>query len=328
MKKITLFFLLLVLITGCKTNPPVLYEEVIEYGKIYVSSNVDSAKIILDNIFTGKFTPDTLTARVGSHVIKLEKADYAVQTFNVMVKKDTVNSVNLLLQQIAAPKLILLEDFANVSCAPCVISNKIIEKLIHQTYGKAKLVVVKFPTNFPSPNDPFYLANKTDADSRISYYKVLSAPSVFVDGIEKTTATDSVSIKQKIDLRLLQTPVFGLEVNKLVTGSNLDIEVLITPLDASVSTDFLLLQVVIIESEISFVTPPGSNGETKFYNVMRRMLPNNAGTSLLTMDISKVNNFNFQTTINASWQSSQINVVAFIQNTQTKEILQAASTIN
>ncbi|MBZ0200867.1 MAG: Omp28-related outer membrane protein [Ignavibacteriaceae bacterium] len=327
MKKNILFFLLLVLISGCKTNPPVLYEEVVEYGNIFVSSNIDSAKIILDNTFTGKYTPDTITATVGEHIVKLEKADYSPQTFTVMVQKDSVASINLFLTMVNTPKIVLLEDFANVSCAPCVISNSIVEQLVHQTYGAAKIVVVKFPTNFPSPNDPFFLANKNDANQRMNYYKVIIAPSIFVDGIEKTTATDSISIKQKIDLRLSQIPVFGLSVNKMFAGSNINIDVALSPFDASVATDDLILHVVVIESKIEFPTPPGSNGETIFYNVMRRMLPDNGGTSLAGIDLSKVNNFNFQTTLNASWQSSEINIAAFIQNAVTKEILQAASTI-
>lgn len=325
--KIILFILLALYLAGCKTSPPLVYEEVIEYGKVYVTSNIESAKIFLDNSFTGKFTPDTITAAVGGHIIKLEKENYGTQTFLVTVKKDSVHSVNLMLQQVSAFKVVLLEDFANVSCVPCVTSNQIIEQLVLHTYGTHKLVAVKFPTNFPSPNDPFFNANTADANSRINYYKVMSAPSIFIDGIEKPTATDSVSIKEKIDARLKQTPVFGLTVNKNIAGSNLGVDVIITPLDASIITANLVLHVVVIESKIEFATPPGSNGETKFYNVMRRMLPDNSGTALTSINLLAANNFNFQTVLNPAWQNSEINLIAFIQNVETKEILQSASTV-
>ena len=326
-KKIILFILLVLYLAGCKTSPPLVFEEVIEYGKVYVSSNIDSAKIFLDNTSTGKFTPDTITASVGGHIIKLEKENYAAQTFMVTVNKDSVQTVILTLQQVSASKVVLLEDFANVSCAPCVTSNQIIEQLVHTTYGVNKLVAVKFPTNFPSPNDPFFNANMQDANSRINYYKVFSAPSIFIDGIEKPSATDSISIKEKIDARLEQTTVFGLTVSKNIAGSNLDVKVIVTPIDVSIMTDNLVLQVVVIESKIEFAVPPGSNGETIFYNVMRRMLPNNGGTSLAQINLMAANNFNFQTILNSAWRSSEINVVVFIQNVQTKEVLQAATTV-
>jgi hypothetical protein len=326
-KIFVLIILFALCITGCKTSPPLVYEETIEYGKVYVSSNIDSAKIFLDNSFTGKYTPDTITASVGGHIIKLEKENYAAQTFMVTVNKESVQIVVLTLQQVSASKVVLLEDFANVSCTPCVTSNQIIEQLVHTTYGVNKLVAVKFPTNFPSPNDPFFNANMQDANSRINYYKVLSAPSIFIDGIEKPSATDSISIKEKIDTRIAQAPVFGLEVNKNISGAALDVEVIVTPIDASINTANFVLHVVVIESKIEFASPPGSNGEKIFYNVMRRMLPNNAGTSIASINLMAANNFNFQAVLNSAWQSSEINVVVFIQNVQTKEVLQAAATV-
>ena len=81
----------------------------------------------------------------------------------------------------AANKVVLLEDFANVSCIPCVESNKVIEAIAN-SYGPSKLAVVKFPTNFPSPVDPFYLANKAACDYRINYYTIFAAPTTIVDG--------------------------------------------------------------------------------------------------------------------------------------------------
>jgi len=73
-------------------------------------------------------------------------------------------------------KIVLIEDFANVSCIPCVNSNKIIESLTKTTYGPTKLVAIKFPTNFPSPSDPFYLAKSDYCDQRMEYYNIFFAP--------------------------------------------------------------------------------------------------------------------------------------------------------
>ncbi|HEY6626359.1 MAG TPA: hypothetical protein VIZ21_05345, partial [Ignavibacteriaceae bacterium] len=77
-------------------------------------------------------------------------------TGNVVLTLKVDNTANVTL----ASKVVIIEDFANVSCNPCVISNKILESLTEITYGRSKLVAVKFPTNFPAPNDLFYLAAK------------------------------------------------------------------------------------------------------------------------------------------------------------------------
>ncbi|MDP2363663.1 MAG: hypothetical protein Q8M94_07830, partial [Ignavibacteria bacterium] len=102
---------------------------------------------------------------------------------------------------ISSNRIVLLEDFANVSCTPCVTSNKIIQSLL-SSYGSYKVVSVKFPTNFPSPVDPFYLAGKQFCDFRMSYYNILFAPTIILDGITRPTPTDSNAIKLAINNRL------------------------------------------------------------------------------------------------------------------------------
>jgi hypothetical protein len=116
---------------------------VVKFGIINVTSNVSEAKIIFNGVDTGKLTPDTIKAEVGTHSIKLVKTDYDTLSVMVSVQKNiqTEASLNLF----ASNKIVLIEDFANVSCVPCVTSNKILEQLTNNTFGRKKLVAVKFP---------------------------------------------------------------------------------------------------------------------------------------------------------------------------------------
>jgi len=312
---------------GCETNPPTEPTKLPEeFGKVFITANIDGANIFVDDVNTGKVTPDTVQATVGNHEIKLEKENFLPSVKNVDVKKDSVMMVAFTLQPATLQKIVLLEDFANVSCLPCVTSNKIIESLLNNTYGTEKLVAVKFPTNFPGPGDPFYNANKTDCDSRISYYNIFSAPTVIIDGTERPISTDSISIKDAIDQQLTVTPKIMINVDDSLTSSTYFITVTVNVIDGS-GLDFsnIVLHTIVTETDIEFANPPGANGETKFYNVMRTMLPSNAGESLDGISLNEDVVFLRQVNITPAW-SGTLHTVVFIQNVQTKEVYQAAST--
>ena len=327
-KQLTFPAVLTILLFGCKTNPPTESEPpIITVGKVVVDANINSSKIFLDGVFTGKYTPDTLTLSEGTYSIKVVKEE--------------------------VPRLVLIEDFANVSCIPCVQSNKILESLSNIKFGRNKLVIIKFPTNFPSPNDPFYLANNTDCDSRIDYYNIFFAPSTVTDGVERPISTDSLDVISKVESRLDSLPRFDVLVTANSSGGNYLITVNVKLIEKyfpssqtvdviagnSKILDFdlhldntpinysdLVLHTVVTETDIEFSTPPGSNGETKFFDVMRKMLPTNDGQNLSTLQQSGEETYQFQVAIGSGWDVNNLNVVAFIQNSSTKEIFQTGST--
>lgn len=303
--------------------------EISETGRIFISSNAVGSQIFIDQINSGKVTPDTVLASPGVHVIELQRAFYNSSTQQVEVFKDSLIYLDINLQEIPPSNVVLIEDFANVSCVPCVTSNKIIESLSNVTYGHSKLVAIKYPTNFPSPNDPFYLANTTDCNARISYYNVFFAPTTIVDGIERPISTDSLSVIASVDMRLTKPLHFRMDVSSSVVGSQYLITVTVKVLNAA-GIDFsnTVLQTVVTETDIEFATPPGSNGETKFYDVMRTMLPSNLGQSLSGISQTEEVIFQRQTIINSNWVVNNLHVIAFIQNISTKEIYQTTSTFD
>jgi len=301
--------------------------EVSQAGRVFVNSNADGAQIFLDQVNTGKVTPDTIFSAPGQHEIELKRAFYNSSTQLVEIFIDSLVTLDVFLQEIPPTNVVLIEDFANVSCDPCVISNKIIESLTNVTYGRSKLVAIKYPTNFPSPNDPFYLANTADCSSRISYYNVFFAPTTVVDGIEKPISTDSLSVMAAVDTRLTKPLQFRMDVLSTVVGSQYLITVTIKVLNgAGIDFSNTVLHTVVTETDIEFATPPGSNGETKFYDVMRVMLPSNTGQSLSGISQTEEVVFQYQTAINSNWVVNNLNVVAFIQNTVSKEVYQTSST--
>jgi hypothetical protein len=313
---------------SCNTNPPTdAGSSTGTTAKVIVTSNINNSKIYLNGAFTGFYTPDTLILNEGNYAIRVIKEDVS--------------------------RLVLIEDFANVSCNPCVQSNKIIESLSNVRFGRSKLVIIKFPTDFPSPNDPFYLANEIDCDSRMTYYNIFVAPTTIVDGLIRPISTDSLDVISKVESKLDSLPRFSVVVLDSIYGGNYETIVTVKLLDkyfpsnqsvsvkagdtktinldlhqdlTSINYSDLSLHTVVTETNIEFATPPGSNGETEFYDVMRAMLPDNEGQNLGFIEQSGELTFQFQIAINPNWNTASLHSVSFVQNKITKEVFQAGST--
>ena len=240
-------------------------------------------------------------------------------TLNLMVD----NGLNFL----DANKVVLIEDFANVSCIPCVASNKVIEAVSH-SYGPTKLTVIKFPTNFPSPYDPFYLANEEICDERMSYYNIIAAPTTILDGTTRLySLTDTTTLKSAIDAKLSSSPRFGINVTKNFEGDYI-INASISMIDTNgINLNDLILYCVVTETDIEFEQAPGSNGETKFFDVIRLMLPSTAGTSVRQLIDQGELSFQFNDALLSSWNLENINAVVFIQDKNSKEVFQSGSPI-
>jgi lysyl endopeptidase len=82
----------------------------------------------------------------------------------------------------------------------------------------------------------------------------------------------------------------------------------------------------VIEKNIHFNNPPGSNGEKDFKNVMKKMLPSKDGTTLPTSMVA-----GDYVIIQENWaldniyDMSQLAAVAFVQNKSTKEVHQSVN---
>jgi len=196
------------------------------------------------------------------------------------------------------------------------------------TYGRSKLVAVKFPTNFPAPNDLFYLAAKEICDARISYYSVFFAPTTVIDGILKPISTDSNSVKAAVDSRLSITPRFNINVGAILEG-DYSVNVNVNFIDTtSINMSDLVIHTVLTETDIEFEQAPGSNGETKFYDVTRLMLPNKEGTPIRQLIDQGELTFTFEDALLSSWNLEKLNFVVYIQNKTTKEVFQTGSTFD
>lgn len=309
--------------TGCKTTPPVEPPDSEKYQTTIVTSDLDSSKIFLDDASTGLYAPDTLMLTPGAHSITLKRTRFEDITKPVVAVKGTVAEI----AYVFPTRAVLLEDFANVSCDPCVASNILVEKLKHKPYNDSKLVVIKFATNFPTPADPFYKAIPQICAARKNFYSFSTAPTFRVDGITNVVPIDSFTVKAAVQMQLAKPPQFIIDQGFLQTNvaSHLGINATIKCINTA-GLDFsnIVVHAVLIESLIAFETPPGNNGETKFYNVVRAQLPDQNGQPMGEMAPNQVKTFSVSTPVVAGWQLGQMRGVVFIQNKQTKEVYNAS----
>ena len=310
------FFILLLLFASCETQPPDILQPVQKEGSVIINSDISGAKVYVNNVYMGVANL-TLNLQPGKYSIYLVKDTLRSDTQNVNVEAGKSYRLFFILGQKSS---VLLEDFANVSCDPCVESSLILNKLLSSRYTNDKLIVIRYATNFPSPNDPFYLANSSMNDNRIGMYNVLFAPTTVVDGVEKPIATDSVSIIDAVDSRLSVHTSFSI--------NNLSLS--ITSDSISVSGNLIMpssgyennkLFIALIRKEVVYQTPPGSNGETVFRDVAFAFIPNNNGISLTDLNLNN-NSAAFEYKIENTFTEPADNIAAvlFIQDIISKEV--------
>ncbi|HBY56762.1 MAG TPA: hypothetical protein DEG96_02695 [Candidatus Atribacteria bacterium] len=109
-KKYSLLLILIIavllLTSGCGYYYPTVYT----FGSIEITTNPLGAKIFLDNIDTGYFTPSTLTyVSAGNHILTLALADYLSYSCIINVRANQTINLNITLTPIVppAPKIIL-----------------------------------------------------------------------------------------------------------------------------------------------------------------------------------------------------------------------------
>jgi hypothetical protein len=170
------------------------------------------------------------------------------------------------------------------------------------------------------------LHNPSDVATRVSYYSVNGVPDVVMDGNAYHGSPSGVT-QNKINTQYAVPSPFELYINHHLSPGNDTIYVTMLGKATAPVTGSLVAHCAVIEKHIHFSTPPGSNGEKDFYNVMKKMLPSGSGTLLST---------SFETgdyfVLQYSWKLAnvydldELSVVGFIQNSQNKAVQQAANT--
>ena len=218
-------------------------------------------------------------------------------------------------------RLVLLEEFTQASCGPCASSNPTIHALL--VNNPTKITGIYYHTSWPG-TDIMYNHNPADPDARVSYYGVTYVPYSVLDGnfyAGSATGWNINTVNNRYDD---PSPCdLGLSYRISSDSDSIYVMMMVKP-TAPMSFENAVAYAVVIEKHIHFNTPPGSNGEKDFYNVVKKLLPGKNGQA-----IPKTMNVGDYFILESSWKLAnvydvnELSAIGFVQNNQNKEILQS-----
>lgn len=224
-------------------------------------------------------------------------------------------------------RLALYEEFTGENCGPCAATNPGLMQVVN---GNDDVLIIKYQVPIPS-GGPIYQQNTVDPMERRAYYGVNSAPWGQLDGhkvnnqshpgyLEPSDLVAAANVAPVVELRITN-------YNRVIGSTTVDFDVEITSLTAQTFSN-AVLHVGLIES-LFFDNPPGTNGETEFYNVVRKMYPGPEGQAIQTSfaaNETQTISFSAEIPSYVDPNNADLRFFAFVQDNTNKDVLQAAVT--
>ena len=225
----------------------------------------------------------------------------------------------------AGDRKVLVERFTSSTCPPCASNNPIMDAFL-QAQNPDKIVGISYHMNWPAPgNDPFYLYNPGDNNARRSYYGVNSIPQAYMDGIINIQpAYNQGTLTSYFNSRTDSLSPVTIIVRDSTFGDSALVNILVY-CEVPLANPNVKLLTAVVEKYKHFSSPPGTNGETDFRDIMRKMLPNGSGVPI-TLFPGQAQTFEYRYYMDPAWQANQMRTVVFIQAID-KEILNAATNV-
>ena len=261
-------------------------------------------------------------------------------TFNVNVSKNVKVYINwsqdqnhsndsLSQQTVFLPgvrRKVLFEAYTNTSCGPCASQNPQLDAFIQSNFDS--IVAVKHHTWWPGVSDPMYQANINQNNVRTYYYGIRAVPTLMVDGtIKQVGGYTPATLQGHYNIRVATASPLSLTVTDTrLPGDTIKASVTLQVVSPLPTKGVFRLRVYSIERKITYSSPPGSNGETIFYDVFREGYPSTEG--LIIPKTAGTYNYEFKYKRQSNWVDSMMFTSVFVQNDNSKEVLNCAKARN
>lgn len=223
-------------------------------------------------------------------------------------------------------KKILFEAHTNTSCGPCASQNPALDAYIQANFDS--IVPIKYHTWWPGSGDPMYTPIIPLIRVRTLYNSVSAVPTLQVDGVLQQISGYSTSTLQPMfsSRRALGSPIGLTVTDTRLTGDTIKATITINVVSALPSNIDYRLRINAIERKITYASAPGSNGETIFYDVFRKMYPSSDGIPISYTPGTYTVEYKYKR--DASWVDSMMYTAVFIQDEFNHEVINAAKARN
>ncbi|MSQ79943.1 MAG: T9SS type A sorting domain-containing protein, partial [Flavobacteriaceae bacterium] len=305
-------------------------------GGATVTKNITGVNIQGSGMGSYNFTADAYTpAAKGAKVIEVWASNLDGNADGLMGNDKMIGNFNVHLK--VAPRISLHEVYSSSTCGPCAPGNVNHSNIISGK-DEATFAVVKYQQDFPGTGDP-YATKETVA--RRNYYAINSIPRMEIDGQwdgNGNSFTSAIHDQYQAIPSLIE-----LSAKHNIVGQNVDVYVDMTPLaDLPNAKLHIAICEKITDQNVK------SNGESEFHHVVKKMLPTEAGTSVINLKentLQTVNkSYNFPgvyrlptngqtanqiklTTENSVEEWSDLEVIVWLQDLTTKKVLQTTHSV-
>ncbi len=210
-------------------------------------------------------------------------------------------------------RYLTFEHFTNTRCGICSSRNPgFFAKL--DAYPE-DVHHISFHPPVPYSNCQLYLDNPSGNAGRADYYGVNGTPKVWLNGV--STGNSLVTDAQIAEALPLTSPI-GIEVTE-TTGDTRDVTVKVVSFEEVLDGNYKLY-VAIAEKRLNYDAP---NGETVHHNVFREYIVN--GDAFTAAAIGEAFEGSYTYTLDTEWGADEIYVLAYVQNDETKEVLNSGT---
>ena len=243
--------------------------------------------------------------------------------FNTMKKAFYLLSILLLSSLLSlaqgAKKRILIEHFTNTYCSRCPSGNANLEAVLANYQGEYHKI--SFNPSVPYTQCSFYQANTVDNGARESFYGISFTPVAYLWGKRGGLGNAMLSQAQMDAAMGMTSPLEVVVSETSLSPNGVRVSVNLNIHDTIPTGDYRLF-VALIEKTVQFNAP---NGETVHHDVFRKMLTDPQGLVPTLPAVGNYFQYKFDASYDASWAPTEMYALAFVQEENTKEVLNSGT---
>jgi hypothetical protein len=247
-------------------------------GGSTVTGTINAVNIKTGDMYTFSHPTKWNPTTAGIYTIKVWASNLNGNADQVTSNDEKQTSVEVVDQMVQ--RVPLIEVYTSSTCPPCNPGNIQVTNTLNN-YSKNQYTLIKFQQYYPGTGDPYFTNEGYD---RHNYYGINSIPRVEIDGA--WDMNPNTNFTQAVFDQYSNIPSFlDLKAYYWMLGEDVKLHIEMTPVKDF--TGNLKLFAAVVENTTTDNIK--TNGETEFYNVVKKMIPSQNGTTTgnLTKNVTK-----------------------------------------